>query len=56
MSTARSYKARQDVVVAGKTYAEGKTFEADPDAVRVAEALGLIERTKAKRHAKEVGR
>jgi hypothetical protein len=28
------FKARQDVVVAGKAHAAGKTFEAEPEAVR----------------------
>ena len=42
------YKARRDVVIAGSTYPEGKTFEADPEAVRVALGRGWVEQAKAK--------
>jgi hypothetical protein len=43
---AARFKARRDVIIAGNAHAAGKTFEADPDAdaIRVAEARGLITR------------
>jgi hypothetical protein len=44
----QSYKAVRDVVVAGNAYPEGKTFDAQPEAVRVALARGWVEQAKPK--------
>lgn len=52
----QSYKAQRDLVVSGKPQAEGQTFTAEPETVRVALARGWVEQAKASAKASSKGK